>query len=118
MEKFQIRQVKAGVKFDLKAANGQTVLTSEVYTAPDACRKGMDSVRKVAPTAPVEEGLQEDAELYAQIKASDEGKAALQILQKLYGMATRGDTYLMAGEKEPLVRQYEISNYRMQNPKK
>ena len=55
MEKFQIRQVKSGVKFDLKAANGQTVLTSEVYTAPDACRKGMDSVRKVAPTAPVED---------------------------------------------------------------
>ena len=58
---------------------------------------------KESPTAPVEEGLKEDAELYTQIKASAEGKAALQILQKLYGMATRGDTYLMEGEKEALI---------------
>ena len=58
---------------------------------------------KESPTAPVEEGLQEDAELYAQMRQSAEGKAALQILQKLYGMATRGDTYLMEGEKEALI---------------
>ena len=58
---------------------------------------------KESQTAPVEEGLKEDAELYAQIKASNEGKAALKILQKLYGMATRGDSYLMAGEKEALI---------------
>jgi|GEM_PF-2525572 len=43
----------------------------------------------------------EDAELYTQMRQSAEGKAALQILQKLYGMATRGDTYLMAGDDGP-----------------
>ena len=61
MGRFTIRQVKTGIKFDLKAANGQTVLSSEVYTGLDACRKGMESVRKVAPTAPVEDRTEETA---------------------------------------------------------
>ena len=59
---------------------------------------------KQSPTQPLEEGLQEDVELYAQIKESEEGKAALQILRKLYGMARRGDTYLQKHEKEALIK--------------
>lgn len=55
MGKFLIRKVKSGIKFDLKAANGQTVLTSEVYTSQASCRKGMESIRKAAPLAPVED---------------------------------------------------------------
>ena len=54
MGKFVIRQVPSGMKFDLKAGNGQTVLTSEVYTTESACRKGMESVMKNAPLAGVE----------------------------------------------------------------
>lgn len=48
MSKFVIREVPSGVKFDLRAANGQTVLTSEVYNTEAACRKGIESVRKNA----------------------------------------------------------------------
>lgn len=32
MGKFMIRTVNSGLKFDLYAANGQSILTSEVYT--------------------------------------------------------------------------------------
>ena len=32
MGKFVIREVSSGLKFDLHAANGQSILTSEVYT--------------------------------------------------------------------------------------
>ena len=46
-----IRQLDSGVKFDLKAANGQTVLTSEVYESQAACISGIASVRKNAPKA-------------------------------------------------------------------
>lgn len=49
MGKFLIRAVPSGLKFDLYAANGQTILTSEVYTTPAACRKGIASVAKNAP---------------------------------------------------------------------
>lgn len=49
MGKFVIRAVNSGLKFDLYAANGQTILTSEVYTTMAACRKGIASVAKTPP---------------------------------------------------------------------
>ena len=60
MSKFLIRMVTSGVKFDLKADNGETVATSEVYTTAAACRRGIDSVRKSAPTAAVEDRTESD----------------------------------------------------------
>lgn len=55
MSKFIIRTVKSGLKFDLFAANGQSILTSEVYTTMAACRKGIQSVAKNAPIAKLED---------------------------------------------------------------
>lgn len=55
MGKFVIRTVNSGIKFDLHAANGQSILTSEVYTTLAACRKGIESVRKNAPAAKLED---------------------------------------------------------------
>lgn len=55
MGKFVIRETKTGTKFDLKATNGQVVATSEVYSSADACKKGIESVKKNAPVAPVED---------------------------------------------------------------
>lgn len=55
MGKFVIRAVPSGLKFDLHAANGQSILTSEVYTTEHACRKGVESVRKNAPAAKLED---------------------------------------------------------------
>lgn len=55
MGKFVIRAVPSGMKFDLHAANGQSILTSEVYTSCHACRKGMESVRRNAPIAKLED---------------------------------------------------------------
>jgi len=54
MSKFVIRTVNSGIKFDLKATNGQVILTSEVYTTEAACRKGIESIMKNAPAANVE----------------------------------------------------------------
>ena len=51
MGKFTIRKTPTGVKFDLKAANGETIATSEVYETEAACRKGIESVRKNAEKA-------------------------------------------------------------------
>ena len=54
MSKFVIRNVASGVKFGLKASNGETILTSEVYTTEAACRNGVESVMTNAPVANVE----------------------------------------------------------------
>ena len=49
MGKFVIRTTATGIKFDLKAGNGQVILTSEVYTTKAACQNGIESVKKNAP---------------------------------------------------------------------
>ena len=54
MGKFVIKQTNTGVKFDLKAGNGEVIATSEVYTTEAACRNGIESVKKNAPVAEVE----------------------------------------------------------------
>jgi len=54
MGKFVIRETSTGIKFDLKATNGQVIATSEVYTTKAACEKGIASVQKNAPVAAVE----------------------------------------------------------------
>lgn len=59
MSKFQIRTLPSGYKFDLKAANGQVIASSEVYETRAACRKGIESVRKNAPAASVEDQTEE-----------------------------------------------------------
>ena len=55
MGKFVIRTVNTGFKFDLKATNGQVILTSEVYTTKAACQNGVQSIMKNAPAANVED---------------------------------------------------------------
>ena len=55
MGKFVIRRTNTGIKFDLKAGNGEVIATSEVYSSEDACRKGIASVQKNAPAAAVED---------------------------------------------------------------
>ena len=45
MGKFVIKKTGTGIKFDLKAGNGEVIATSEVYTTEEACKKGIESVR-------------------------------------------------------------------------
>ena len=50
MGKFVVTVRKNGdFQFNLKATNGQVILTSEGYTTKAACLNGIESVRKNAP---------------------------------------------------------------------
>ena len=55
MGKFVVKTTNTGVKFDLKATNGQVIATSEVYSSKDACLNGIASVTKNAPVAGIED---------------------------------------------------------------
>ena len=55
MGKFVVRTTKTGIKFDLKATNGEVIATSVVYASKDACLKGIASVQKNAPAAAEED---------------------------------------------------------------
>lgn len=50
MGKFVIKKRTNGeFQFNLKAVNGETILTSEGYNAKQGCLNGIESVRKNAP---------------------------------------------------------------------
>lgn len=55
MGKFVVKKTNTGIKFDLKATNGQVIATSEVYSSKDACLNGIASVTKNAPVAGIED---------------------------------------------------------------
>ncbi len=64
MGKFVIKKTKTGVKFDLKAGNGEVIATSEVYRSLASCKKGIASVMKNS-AADIEDQTVED---YAPVK--------------------------------------------------
>ena len=45
MGKFVVKETATGIKFDLKAGNGEVIATSEVYSSENACMNGIESVR-------------------------------------------------------------------------
>lgn len=61
MGKFIIHKTATGYTFHLKASNGETIATSEVYTTLRACKNGIESVRTNAPKAGVYSLLAENA---------------------------------------------------------
>ncbi len=65
MGKYIVKKTATGIKFDLKATNGEVIATSEVYTTKSACMGGIESVRKNAPIAEVED---QTVEGYATLK--------------------------------------------------
>jgi len=53
---FEWYKDKAGkFRFRLKAANGETIATSEAYNSKDSCVNGIESVKKNAPAAKIKE---------------------------------------------------------------
>jgi len=62
MGKYVVKKTKTGIKFDLKAGNGEIIANSEVYTSKAACLKGIESVKTNAPIAAVEDQTAEGFE--------------------------------------------------------
>lgn len=54
MSRFVLKKVNTGMKFDLLAANGEDILSSEVYASRAACLRGIESIRKIAAAAALE----------------------------------------------------------------
>ena len=62
MGKFVVKATKTGFVFNLKAGNGEVIAVSEVYTTEAACMKGIESVRKNAIDAKLEDQTVENFE--------------------------------------------------------
>ncbi len=55
MGTFLVKETATGIKFDLKAGNGEVIATSEVYNSKDACLNGIASVKKNSVVANIED---------------------------------------------------------------
>ena len=62
MGKFVVKQTKNGFVFNLKAGNGEIIATSQTYSGEDACMNGIESVRKNAELAKLEDQTVENFE--------------------------------------------------------
>lgn len=73
MGKFVITLRKNGeFQFNLKATNGQVILTSEGYTTKAACLNGVESVKKNAPVeARYETKVAKNGKPYFNLKATN-----------------------------------------------
>jgi len=71
--KFEVKTGKTGkVRFNLKASNGQIILTSEAYDARPAAVKGIESVRKNSQNdARFERKTAKDGSPYFVLKAAN-----------------------------------------------
>lgn len=59
MGKFTIREKNGKYSFRLKAGNGEIIATSQMYKSLKTCRAGIDSVRRNAPDANLEDQTKE-----------------------------------------------------------
>ena len=55
MGKFVVKTTKTGFVFNLKAGNGEIIAVSEVYSTETSCMNGIESVRKNAVDAKLED---------------------------------------------------------------
>ena len=62
MGKFAVKETATGIKFNLLASNGQIIGVSEVYSGKEACLKGIESVKKNAEVANLEDQTVEPVE--------------------------------------------------------
>ncbi|MCD7804321.1 MAG: YegP family protein [Oscillospiraceae bacterium] len=62
MGKFTVKETNTGYVFNLKADNGQIIAVSQVYSSEDACKNGIESVRKNAVDAKLEDQTLENYE--------------------------------------------------------
>lgn len=73
MGKFEIKKRTNGeFQFNLKAGNGQIILTSEGYTTKDNCKGGIQSVKNNAPhDANYDKKTSTNGKYYFNLKASN-----------------------------------------------
>lgn len=84
--KFVIKKTGTGTKFDLKASNGEVILSSQVYASEASCKAGIESIKKNAAVAAIEdqtvEGYAEEKHPKFEIYADKSGEFRFRLKAK------------------------------------
>jgi len=62
MGKYVIQSAKSGLRFDLRTAGGEVILSGEAYHSLRSCKNGIASVMRNAPIAALEDQTAADCE--------------------------------------------------------
>ena len=86
MGKFAVYVSDKGARFNLKAGNGEVIATSQMYKSLKSCLAGVESVRKNAPIAALEnqtvEGFEACKHPKFEVYADKAGKARFRLKAK------------------------------------
>ena len=97
MGKFVIKETKTGIKFDMKAGNGEIIANSEVYSSEAACRNGIQSVMTNAPIANLEdqtvEGFEEQKHPKFEVYVDKAGEFRFRLKAKNGEIIATGEGY-------------------------
>ena len=63
MGKFVVKETNTGTRFVLKATNGEVIAVSQIYASEATCMNGIESVRKNAEVAKLEDQTVEGFEV-------------------------------------------------------
>ena len=97
MGKFVIKETNTGVKFDLKATNGQVIAVSQSYDTEEGCKNGIESVMKNAPIANLEdqtvEGFEEQKHPKFEVYTDKAGETRFRLKARNGEIIATGESY-------------------------
>ena len=97
MGKFVVKPTKTGFVFNLKAGNGEVIAVSEVYTTEKACLSGVESVRKNAVDAKLEdqtvEGFQQQTNPKFEVYVDKKGEFRFRLKARNGEIIAMGEGY-------------------------
>ncbi len=97
MGKFEVKSSAKGVSFNLLAANGQVVATSQTYKSMRSAKAGIASVAKNAPIAEIEdqtsEGFEKKAMPKFEVYSDKAGKTRFRLRAKNGQIIAVGEAY-------------------------
>ena len=97
MGKFAVYVSDKGARFNLKAGNGEVIATSQMYKSLKSCLAGVESVRKNAPIAALENQTVEGFEVCKhpkfEVYADKAGKARFRLKAKNGQIIAVGEGY-------------------------
>ena len=110
MGKFEIKKTKSGqFRFDLKAANGQVILSSQSYKSKASCIKGINSViRNSADDHRFERKTAKDGSPYFNLKATN-GQiiGTSEMYSNSTGMENGISSVMKNAERAPVEKKYD-----------
>ena len=101
MGKYVLKEGKSGFHFNLKAANGEIIANSEIYSSEKSALAGIESVKNNAPVAALEdqtkEGFEQEKHPKFELYKDKKGEFRFRLKAKNGEIIATGEGYVSKG---------------------